>query len=208
MCKDIYAKISELNDKDYLEYLLTYNLATVIAKIKPASTLTLKNDEQNTLDLWNQFGSEVIKKIGLNYFVLRRKQDIATIMIYDEKVLWQYVNDYKNKKFLSNIGYSNLSNLNEYLSILLKRFNKYNCPHELGLFLGIPLDDVVDFMECSHKKCLCCGYWKVFNNYNKAVRIFENYDKLKNQTAENIINGKRISDIVNIIRNTSSNFMI
>lgn len=203
MCKDIYTKISELNDKSYLEYLLTYNLATVIAKVKPASTLTLKNDEQKTLVLWNKFGGEVVKKLGLEYFILRNREEIITIMVYDKSTLWQYVNDDKNKKFLNNIDYSNLTNLDEYLSVLLKRFNKYNCPHELGLFLGIPLDDVMDFMECSDKKCLGCGYWKVFNNYSEALRIFESYDKLKYQTALNIINGERVNVIVDMIRNTS-----
>lgn len=203
MCKDIYTKISELNDKSYLEYLLTYNLATVIAKVKPASTLTLKNDEQKTLVLWNKFGGEVVKKLGLEYFILRNREEIITIMVYDKSTLWQYVNDDKNKKFLNNIDYSNLTNLDEYLSVLLKRFNKYNCPHELGLFLGIPLDDVMDFMECSDKKCLGCGYWKVFNNYSEALRIFESYDKLKYKTALNIINGERVNVIVDMIRNTS-----
>lgn len=203
MCNDIYTKISELNDKSYLEYLLTYNLATVIAKVKPASTLTLKNDDQNTLLLWNKFGNEIIESLGLRYYLLRCREDNITIIVYDKKVLWQYVNNPHNKRFLNNIGYYNLTNLDEYLCTLFKRFNKYSCPHEVGLFLGIPLDDVVDFMECSDKKCLCCGYWKVFNNYTEAVRTFKNYDKLKNKTAENIINGEKISTIVDIIRNTS-----
>lgn len=46
-------------------------------------------------------------------------------------------------------------------------------PHEMGLLLGYPIEDVVGFMEHSGKEYLYSGYWKVYEN----VSIYEIYKK-------------------------------
>lgn len=69
--------------------------------------------------------------------------------------------------------------INNYVNTLKDRYEKYNCPHELGVFLGYPLDDVRDFMEYNNKKCLGCGYWRVYNDITRAKEIFSKYDKVK-----------------------------
>ena len=53
------------------------------------------------------------------------------------------------------LGYSDNSDINNYLYMLKNRYKEFNCPHELGIFLGFPLNDVMDFMNCKNKKC----YW-------------------------------------------------
>ena len=63
----------------------------------------------------------------------------------------------------------------------------YHCPHELGIFLGIPIEDVKDFMECTNKKCLLCGYWKVYNNYYTAEKTFKQYDIIKEHTIHSFV---------------------
>lgn len=37
-------------------------------------------------------------------------------------------------------------------------------PHEIGLFLGYPLGDVIGFIENHGQNCLCSGVWKVYTN--------------------------------------------
>ena len=53
--------------------------------------------------------------------------------------------------FLREIGYRENKNLDYYLSKLKMRYKQFNCPHELGIFLGIPLNDVIDFIQGSNK---------------------------------------------------------
>ena len=47
-----------------------------------------------------------------------------------------------------------------------KRLNTKNFPHEIGVFLGYPLDDVIGFIE--HKPYYLVGDWKVYQNVNEA----------------------------------------
>lgn len=48
-------------------------------------------------------------------------------------------------------------------------------PHEIGLFLGYPLDDVVGFIENRGRNYLACGCWKVYTRPSAAKRRFACY---------------------------------
>lgn len=45
-------------------------------------------------------------------------------------------------------------------------------PHEIGLFLGYPLEDVAGFMELGPCSCKCTGCWKVYGNVEAAKKKF------------------------------------
>ncbi len=48
-------------------------------------------------------------------------------------------------------------------------------PHEIGLFLGYPPEDVRGFIEHRGRNCKCAGCWKVYGDPDKARRRFSAY---------------------------------
>ena len=50
-------------------------------------------------------------------------------------------------------------------------------PHEVGLFLGYPPEDVQGFMERRAKGFRCVGCWKVYGDAEKAQKLFASYKK-------------------------------
>ena len=48
-------------------------------------------------------------------------------------------------------------------------------PHEIGLFLGYPPEDVAGFMTHRGKNCKCVGCWKVYGDEYAARRRFAAY---------------------------------
>lgn len=52
-------------------------------------------------------------------------------------------------------------------------------PHEIGVFLGYPLKDVVGFIQNKGKNCKCCGCWKVYSDECEARKKFARYEKCK-----------------------------
>lgn len=50
-------------------------------------------------------------------------------------------------------------------------------PHEIGLFLGYPLEDVQGFIRHGGANCLLSGCWKVYDNPNRAARLFALYHR-------------------------------
>lgn len=52
-------------------------------------------------------------------------------------------------------------------------------PHEIGLFLGYPLEDVKGFIENKADSSKCSGCWKVYGNEQKALKLFEKYENVQ-----------------------------
>ena len=54
-------------------------------------------------------------------------------------------------------------------------------PHELGILLGYPLEDVRGFIRHKGKNYLYSGYWKVYGDVEKARQLFQSYDRARKQ---------------------------
>ncbi|BCZ46793.1 hypothetical protein psyc5s11_28600 [Clostridium gelidum] len=199
---DFYNKLDSLHDKEYIETFLVYNLSLVIAGIKPAITVTIKKNNQKLYNSWKDFGSCFLDNIDLKCIELRESNDSIIAMIYDEFMLENELSQKSHMEFLFNLGYPSNVCISDHINILKNRYEEYHCPHELGLFLGIPFEDVKDFMECTTKKCLLCGYWKVYNNGNKAKEIFNKYDEVKEYTIKNMLKGNSSRDLALSIKNS------
>ena len=52
-------------------------------------------------------------------------------------------------------------------------------PHEIGLFLGYPLEDVQGFIQNHGKNSLCTGCWKVYGNLCEARKCFARFEKCR-----------------------------
>lgn len=64
------------------------------------------------------------------------------------------------------------------LEQLKKRIRESACfPHEIGVFLSYPLEDVLGFIEHKGKNCKCCGVWKVYCDEYNAMKAFAQYRK-------------------------------
>ena len=199
---DFYNKLNSMDDKEYVETFLVYNLSLLIAGAKPAVTITLKKNNYKLYNNWNLLGSPFIKELNLKYIELRECLDAVVIMVYDEILLEKQLSLESNMDFLINLGYSSNSSITDYLNTLKSRYEQYHCPHEIGIFLGIPIKDVKDFIECTTKKCLLCKYWKVYNDSAKAEIIFNTYDKIKEYTMETILKGNSSINLALSIKNS------
>ena len=68
----------------------------------------------------------------------------------------------KTRAILKTQGY-NYETSDEAIEILKSRMgDNGSFPHEVGLFLGYPEEDVRGFMINQGKNCKCCGCWKVY----------------------------------------------
>lgn len=202
---DFYNKLDSMKDKEYIENFLVYNISLVIAGVKPAVTIAFRKKNLRMYNTWNKMGKNFIKSLGLKYIELRENNESIVLMIYDENILEKELNKKENIDFLIKLGYLEKVIIDEYIQILKTRYNKYHCPHELGLFLGIPFEDVKDFMECTTKKCLLCGYWKVYNNSDEAKMIFNQYDEVKHYTIKNMLEGNSSRILVSSIKDSFYN---
>ena len=84
-------------------------------------------------------------------------------------------------RILEAYGYKNTARTEEKLKKLAERIQENpGFPHEIGVFLGYPPEDVIGFIQNRGENYQLCGYWKVYSNAEKAARTFQTYDKCRN----------------------------
>ncbi|MCD8028642.1 MAG: DUF3793 family protein [Erysipelotrichaceae bacterium] len=176
------------------EKLLAIHCAPVIKKKKVANMFHIeKSYLYNLNSLVNKY-NQVLNPEGLFIQVLQTSQPRVTIFVYYKELLNSILHQYDIQEFLENYHYP-IDNLNKTLSYLNYRLTYYKYyPHEIGLFLGYPLEDVMGFMN--HDKCQYCGYWKVYHNEKNTKHLFYIYDLCQQEVLSCLHCGQCIKDIV------------
>ena len=103
------------------------------------------------------------------------------------------------REFLRSCGYESF----EVASVLVRLRRRYQLyagiskefPHELGVLLGYPVGDVQGFIDNRGENSLTSRYWKVYQNPKEAEKIFDLYDRVKEQALKEIMCGRTLSHV-------------
>lgn len=119
--------------------------------------------------------NKVLGKRGVYVCVLRISEKQALIYVFRRTALAGDLAQEGAGDFLRKYGYEEM-NIGSCLSTLRKRLREAICfPHEIGLFLGYPLEDVIGFIRNDGRDCKACGTWKVYGDADKARQRFEQF---------------------------------
>ncbi len=163
-----------ITEKTLIEYC-----SLTLSSLKTASLFTVKLESELTLDADISSWNEKFIGTGIKLRLLKIGKDSALVYIYRQDMLLSDMNNSKASALLFQYGYENLS-IDKMIERLSKRLSKYEeFPHEIGLFLGYPPEDVEGFICNKGRKCNLCKYWKVYGNEDEALLKFAKYDKCK-----------------------------
>lgn len=177
------------------EKLLINYCSPTLASLKSGSLFTYFSDDaikiKEVVRSWNL----LLNKKGIFVENLYQKPTSALIYVYRPKMLLTEINATSSRNFLSKLGY-NTSNLDMSISRLKERIEANDgFPHEIGLFLGYPYEDVEGFIENCGKNHLCNGLWKVYKNENIKKRRFTTLIKVKKSYEILYKNGRKIENL-------------
>lgn len=103
------------------------------------------------------------------------------VILYNAQYLEQRLRQSNYRAFLSHCGYNpaNLATVSSTLQKLKERFSSHanTCPHEVGVFLGYPLEDIEGFIKHAGENAKFCGFWKVYGDEVAAREKFSLYEK-------------------------------
>ena len=114
---------------------------------------------------------------GLRVMPLCYRGGRALIYVYRPSKLRADLGGNLARRILSERGYPSSSPA-LCLGMLSRRLRESaDFPHEIGLFLGYPPEDVRGFMDHRDKDCKCVGCWKVYGDEAAARKLFARYQK-------------------------------
>lgn len=172
---------SQFKGKHYLFCIIAYHLAPVLERARPSVLISFSDSRRNMLSLWNKYSKDFPASEKLQYLEVRHGPHNISVLFYNPEMINDILQKEKILHFLKNYGYSGNMTISNCLTHLKTRFYQAKCPQEIGLLLGIPLEDVIGFIKNNGKYYKLCGYWKVYDNPVKARQVFQSYEIAKSR---------------------------
>jgi hypothetical protein len=177
--------------------------APALCGIKPSCLFSIRRSmyEKEKIREW----SRLFKKTGRYIIALPKQDERMLVFIYDKCLLEKHCTSCCVKKYLVEKKYPVESGFYAVLSELLHRLaGEGMFPHEVGIFLGYPLEDVKAFEVMSGRACRYSGFWKVYGNVGSAVKQMEVYKSCCTLCSTLVRNGMTVPSAVKIYSRSQS----
>lgn len=177
------------------EYLIHYGAPTLFGT-KAASMFAIHNinpyDVDRNIKRYNQLlNPDIFIKL------LRRTEKSSLILVYKTSELHRIISCTQCKNFLYSLGYE-CKDIDCVINTLI---NKFVClypsmPHEVGVLLDYPLEDVQGFINCQQSHTGRCRYWKSYSDSKQALQKEATYNEIKHKAINLYKNGLSLLQII------------
>lgn len=158
------------------EYIIR-NCAPTLAGIKTASMFSCPCDSQDTLRRFLRQMNQRLNPKGIRLLPLRVSEKRALIYLYRPDRLKLDFCDECAGRLLLDAGYDTSCCQRCIVQLIHKLRHDKDFPHEIGLFLGYPPEDVQGFIQNKAQDFKLSGLWKVYGDEEKARRKFDLFKK-------------------------------
>lgn len=177
------------------EELMAYHCAPTLKGVKIANMFHVSRSLfPNAWELIEVYNAK-LKEKGLAFVILQADQPRITFYLYSYKKLQRVLNQPEIQSFLRLFGYSTNS-VSACLDHLENRMKHSFYPHEIGIFLGYPYEDVLGFIQ--DKPCCGIGAWKVYDplEWERTKRLFVLFDRFRDQFVQAVKKGFLIEQLI------------
>ena len=159
------------------EKVLIENCSPTMAGLKTGSLFSCEfKSRKELLENIRRLNVRLVPR-GVRMVPVKFAGDRALIYMYRPKKLSKDLCDSTALSILSTKLYPT-ENAQNCVAELVKRLKtQEEFPHEIGIFLGYPLEDVEGFMNHKEEGCKCVGTWKVYGDVEQAEAAFRRFKR-------------------------------
>lgn len=157
------------------EELIVRHCSPTLAGIKTGNLFSCSCDsEKEMTENIRRLNRKLVPR-GLRVLPVRMADRRVLIYVYRPERLRHDFTDKMVQDILKERGYC-LENPDRCIVKLMERLrDASDFPHEIGLFLGYPAEDVKGFIENKATCSKCSGCWKVYGDEKAAEKLFSKY---------------------------------
>ncbi len=186
---------------DDVELQLALQCAPLITGLKLSNLLTISPDGFSQVE-------KIVEGSILSMYPLMETEAKIVILLYRRDHLEKYLKMPQVQKLLQEAGYDS-GRLEDILPVFCERYETYaenrkSFPHEMGLLLGYPPEDVEGFIRHQGRNSLCTGYWKVYADKEGKQRLFEKYEYARENLIQLLHYGVKMAEIIDICGGTAA----
>lgn len=151
------------------------NTAPTLAGIKTGSLFPYRyQSKARAIEALRRYNRQLTPK-GLRLLPLRMTEDFAMLYLYRPGQLGMDLQNREAAALLRRAGYPDCDEEGCLRELRRRLGESRDFPHEIGLFLSYPPEDVRGFMEHRDRGCKCVGCWKVYGDEAAARKTFDRY---------------------------------
>lgn len=159
------------------EDALVRQCAPTLAGMKSGSIFCVKPPTPEFMRQKVRQWDKQLKPSGLSVQILLERPDSGSMIVYvyRRKQLERILEGEDYRAFLAQIGYVQMDLDSLLAQLALRLETQPEFPHEIGVFLGYPLQDVVGFIKNHGRNYTCCGFWKSYSDPAEVQACFGCY---------------------------------
>ncbi len=181
------------------EEMIVKHCSPTLAGLKTGNMLTCyyaSNDEmKKSVRRWNRR----LGKKGLRVLPLKFHNNRALIYVFRPSRLSMDLQNDIAGRLLTERGYIVKTPQRCILRLMQRLSNCEEFPHEIGLFLGYPPEDVSGFIENNAGDSKCAGCWKVYGDVDTAKKLFAKYKKCTDVYCTQFSKGKSVERLTVVV---------
>ncbi len=194
MSQEVFELVQGMDLKS-VETQIALQCAPLISGLKMSNLLIVSAEDETLVRM-------ILRKSGISFYRLLKSGEKVTFLLFRREWLEAYLQQKEVRAVFVAEGYQDyiLGNVFRTFQERYKRYmNGGDCfPHEMGLLLGYPVEDVQGFMENEGKNFLYSGYWKVYADVQEKIKLFQKFETAKETVIQLLSYGVGIRDIIDI----------
>ena len=185
---------------DEMEMTVAYHCAPALAGIKPSNLVSFCSKKHSDLDARIAAWNTQLNPSGIYFEKICKCRKRVLVLVYRRKNMEALLAEKDVAAELGKAGYPAGEGLEAVIGHLKTRLSANGgFPHEVGLFLGYPPEDVAGFCRYCGQKYKYCGHWKVYGDVDQAKALFEQYDRCRDSLCRRVGMGLSIVQIFPVV---------
>lgn len=161
-----------------LERTLAFHCAPSLAGLKPADLIACDSARFPRMEETLAELGKALSPSGIRLRTVCRCRRRVLLLVYRQKVLDRHLEDPRIRAFLARAGYPD-GGREAVLRHLERRLAEEGFPHEIGVLLGYPPEDVEGFRRYQGRNYKLSGFWKVYGDEEKARERFARFARCR-----------------------------
>lgn len=190
--------------KDSIEHAIIESCSPTLASLKPGNLFLYRYSDLTYVKTELKKWKLALNTKGLDIVIMKECKKTQTLLIYlyRMKQIEAILKNENVQDFLKQLGYGEDRDekgqnggfqVKSFLAILSKKIClERDFPHEVGIILGYPLEDVIGFIQNSGQSYTLNGYWKTYGDPEVSKRKFNQFTKCTCEYRKMFLKGKSI----------------
>ena len=175
-----------------LDELLAFHCAPVLLGEKTGNLFSIRKAcFERMRNRYREIGVR-LAPLGINLELLLKRRETVLLYVYRPELLDADMRRPEAQKLLFPLRYRR----GHLIQRLRARLAEEKFPHEIGLFLGYPPNEVVEFIKNHGENSKYCGCWKVYGDVESAKRCFARYDQCRALLCDCVERGQEIEEVI------------